>query len=461
MNAFAWRDSSLSIGQSFTVAAWVVILGVVGSWFMLKQGPGQVLSDLPEIPRFTLTTVSDVTETTWIQRAEQAYAAGRITRPEGDSALFYYQKMLDRDAENLSALAGIERITSYLINAAESALLKEDWSAAADWAAQTLAIDANNLAARSVVTRVERFERIKWLGDRAVDQIAAGNLTKPVGNNALASYQEMLSMDPASIVAQQGIESVAQRLATVAQTEAFADNHARARELIALAKSIAPDAPGIAQTEKLTLQWTDMVKDQAVKEDLLAAAKAMQEGHLLGIHSPTGIGALDHYQSVLKKDPNSTAAQSGVGLVIDGLLDQAWALAREERLAEAATLVSQAEQAGATNSELRGIKSELDFLQRRATARAGNFDTVLAIRELVVRRQAAPILPRNSQGGWVELLFTVDEDGGVKDIEVVETSSSELLEPALSAVKKWRFEPYLDDGRPIPVRSGVRFSFQT
>lgn len=461
MNAFAWRDSSLSIGQSFTVAAWVVILGVVGSWFMLKQGPGQVLSDLPEIPRFTLTTVSDVTETTWIQRAEQAYAAGRITRPEGDSALFYYQKMLDRDAENLSALAGIERITSYLINAAESALLKEDWSAAADWAAQTLAIDANNLAARSVVTRVERFERIKWLGDRAVDQIAAGNLTKPVGNNALASYQEMLSMDPASIVAQQGIESVAQRLATVAQTEAFADNHSRARELIALAKSIAPDAPGIAQTEKLTLQWTDMVKDQAVKEDLLAAAKAMQEGHLLGIHSPTGIGALDHYQSVLKKDPNSSAAQSGVGLVIDGLLDQAWALAREERLAEAATLVSQAEQAGATNSELRGIKSELDFLQRRATARAGNFDTVLAIRELVVRRQAAPILPRNSQGGWVELLFTVDEDGGVKDIEVVETSSSELLEPALSAVKKWRFEPYLDDGRPIPVRSGVRFSFQT
>ena len=461
MNAFAWRDSSLSIGQSFTVAAWVVILGVVGSWFMLKQGPGQVLSDLPEIPRFTLTTVSDVTETTWIQRAEQAYAAGRITRPEGDSALFYYQKMLDRDAENLSALAGIERITSYLINAAESALLKEDWSAAADWAAQTLAIDANNLAARSVVTRVERFERIKWLGDRAVDQIAAGNLTKPVGNNALASYQEMLSMDPASIVAQQGIESVAQRLATVAQTEAFADNHSRARELIALAKSIAPDAPGIAQTEKLTLQWTDMVKDQAVKEDLLAAAKAMQEGHLLGIHSPTGIGALDHYQSVLKKDPNSSAAQSGVGLVIDGLLDQAWALAREERLAEAATLVSQAEQAGATNSELRGIKSELDFLQRRATARAGNFDTVLAIRELVVRRQAAPILPRNSQGGWVELLFTVDEDGGVKDIEVVETSSSELLEPALSAVKKWRFEPYLDAGRPIPVRSGVRFSFQT
>lgn len=461
MSVFALRDMNVSIGQSFTIAAWVVILGVVGSWFMLKQGPGQVVSGLPDIPYFTLTTVQDVTEVTWIDRAEQAYAAGRITRPEGDSALFFYQKMLARDPQNENALAGIQRITSFLINSAETSLFNEELTAAADWAAQTLAIDENNLAAKSVVSRVERSERIKWLGDRAVDQIAGGKLTQPRGNNALASYQEMLNMDPRNVVAQQGIESVAQRLATIAQTEAFADNHKSARELIALAKSIAPNAPGIAQTEKLTLQWTDMVKDQAVKEDLLAAAQAMQDGYLLGTQSPSGIGALDHYRSVLMKDPNSAAAQAGVQLVIGGLLDQAWSLSREERIAEALALVEQAEQAGASDLDLVAIHAELDFLQRRETARAGNFDAVLAIRDLVVRRQAAPLLPRNSEGGWVELLFTVYEDGSVQDIEVVETSSSELLEPAVDAVKKWRFEAYLENGRPIPVRSGVRFSFQT
>ena len=71
------------------------------------------------------------------------------------------------------------------------------------------------------------------------------------------------------------------------------------------------------------------------------------------------------------------------------------------------------------------------------------------------------MLPRNATGGWVELLFTVNEDGEVEDVAVVETSSESLRDPAISAVTKWRFEPYRDEGRPIPVRTGVRFSFQT
>jgi protein TonB len=63
--------------------------------------------------------------------------------------------------------------------------------------------------------------------------------------------------------------------------------------------------------------------------------------------------------------------------------------------------------------------------------------------------------------GWVELLFTVSETGEVDDIEVVEASSPELEESAVNAVRRWRFEPYLEQGRPIPVRSGIRFTFQS
>lgn len=461
MNVFADTDESLGLGLSFSIAAWVVILGVVGSWIYLKQGTGQVVADLPEIPTFTLTTVQDIGEVSFIERAEQAYAAGRITRPEGDSALFYYQKMLERDPQNSAAQDGIKRVVGYLINSAESALLQEDWLTASEFAEQTIAVDAGNLAAKSVLSRVQRYQRIKLLSDKAVDQIASGNLTRPKGDNALASYREILSMDPNNAVAKQGIESVAQRLATIAQTEAFAENHERARELIALAKTIAPNAPGIAQTEKLTLQWTDMVKDQAVKEELLAAARAMQEGHLLGTHSPTGIGAMDHYQSVLKRDPSSAAAKSGVQLVISGLLDQAWALSREGRLSEAKIVVAQAAEAGASSIELAEVNNELEFLERRAKARAGEFDDVLPIRSLVARRQNPPDLPRNVGAGWIELLFTVTEDGAVEDVVVVDSSTNALRGPAIAAVKKWRFEPYLDNGRPLPVRSGVRFSFQS
>ena len=461
MNTFAVSESRLSLGLSFSIAAWVIILGVLGSWVYLKQGASQVAENLPDIPSFTLTTVQDVSEFSWNERAEQAYAAGRITRPEGDSALFFYQKILARDPQNSGAMQGIERVVGYLINGAESALLAEDWLAAAGFAEQALDINKNNLAARSVMSRVQRYERIKLLNDRAIEQIAAGNLTRPKDNNALSSFQEILSMDPANVAAQQGIESVAQRLATIAQSEAFAENHERARELIAMAKSIAPNASGIAQTEKLTMQWTDMVKDQAVKDDLLAAARALQEGYLVGIDSPEGIGALDHFRSVLKKDPNSAAAQSGVQLVISGLIDRAWTLAKLDKPDEVEVVIRQAEDAGAIDAQLAEVTAELNFLTDRTAARAGSFDEVLPIGQLTARRQPAPVLPRNADGGWVELLFTVTETGDVIDVVVVEASNDVLSDPAMNAVEKWRFDPYLMSGRPMPVRSGIRFTFQT
>ena len=117
--------------------------------------------------------------------------------------------------------------------------------------------------------------------------------------------------------------------------------------------------------------------------------------------------------------------------------------------------------AGASELQLASLTDELEFLRRRTQARAGIFSDVLPIRELTARRQQAPVLPRNASGGWVELLFTVNEDGEVEDVAVVESSNDSLRDPAINAVTKWRFEPYEDDGRPIPVRTGVRFSFQT
>lgn len=461
MSATLEQPNSGSLGLSFTIAAWVVILGVVGSWVYLKQGVGHVSADLPDLPSFTLTTMQDINEVTWIEQAEQAYAAGRIARPEGDSALHYYQKMLQRDAKNTAALEGITRVVDFLINGAETALLRQDWTSAEDYSVQALAINASNIAAKSVISRVQRIEEIGRLSEQAIAQIAAGNLTRPESDNALESYRAILALDPASPVALQGVESVAQRLATIAQTEAFAENHGRAKELIALAKQIAPNAPGIAQSEKLTLQWTDMVKDQAVKDDLIAAAHAMQEGYLIGIDSPNGIGALDHYRSVLKKDASSAAAKSGVELVIAGLMDRTNTLIASDDIEASEALIEHTIAAGASSEDLLEVLAGVDFLKRRSAARAGQFNEIIPIRDLVARRQGTPVLPRNADAGWVELLFTVDEEGSIEDIVVVESSRESLISPAVSAVNKWRFEPYLDNGKPIAVRSGVRFSFQT
>ncbi len=451
----------MSIGQSFSIAAWVVLIGVVSAWLYLSQGSNQNNATLPEIPTFTLTTMQDVAALNWVERAESAFAAGRITRPEGESALFFYQKMLLREPSNEPAKKGLKRVVGYLIQSAESALRQADLTAAQDLAGQALQIESNNRAASSVVSRVNRLATIRKLSEQAIVQMSAGNLTTPKNSNALQTYREILAHDPANPSALLGIESVAQRIATIAQTEAFAENHERAKKLIALAKEIAPNATGIAETEKLTLQWTDMVKDQAVKEDLLAATQALQQGFLVGVDSPEGFGALDYYRSALKKNPQSQAAEAGVRLVIDGLVERGWKFARADQTQAVRLMLDQAREAGAQAYQLAGLSKESAFLDRRARAREGYFEDVTAIRELSVRRQGSPVLPRNISRGWIELLFTVTEKGDVTDIQIVEASEVALEKPATTAVERWRFDPFLDEGRPIAVRSGVRFTFQS
>ena len=84
--------------------------------------------------------------------------------------------------------------------------------------------------------------------------------------------------------------------------------------------------------------------------------------------------------------------------------------------------------------------------------------------DLTVERSVAPTFPRRTSGaqreGWVELNFRIDSQGSVFDAVVVR-SSDQIFEPsALNAIRKWRFQPYVENGVSMPVRSGVRFSFR-
>jgi TonB family protein len=60
--------------------------------------------------------------------------------------------------------------------------------------------------------------------------------------------------------------------------------------------------------------------------------------------------------------------------------------------------------------------------------------------------------------GVVQAEIVVDETGQVRDARVVR-SVPLLDDAALEAVREWRFEPTVVDGRPVPVRMTVTLSF--
>lgn len=62
--------------------------------------------------------------------------------------------------------------------------------------------------------------------------------------------------------------------------------------------------------------------------------------------------------------------------------------------------------------------------------------------------------------GLVTLNFLVDDKGNVQEPTVVKSSHPELEEPALVAIKKWRFKPARKEGNAVSVRVTIPIKFE-
>lgn len=100
------------------------------------------------------------------------------------------------------------------------------------------------------------------------------------------------------------------------------------------------------------------------------------------------------------------------------------------------------------------------------TSETKNVDTLFSIADLDqkprVIYQPGPTLTndiRKKAPGTVYIIFVVDQNGRVQD-PIVQTSTDTVFEkPALSAVKKWKFEPGKRNGQPVRFRMRVPFTF--
>ena len=67
---------------------------------------------------------------------------------------------------------------------------------------------------------------------------------------------------------------------------------------------------------------------------------------------------------------------------------------------------------------------------------------------------------RAKHQGVCVLGLIVDVDGHTRDIRVVRGLGMGLEQKAIDAVRQWRFDPALKDGRPVAVQISVEVSFR-
>ncbi len=96
----------------------------------------------------------------------------------------------------------------------------------------------------------------------------------------------------------------------------------------------------------------------------------------------------------------------------------------------------------------------------------GAFDGVgfSLTREIAPLARVSPVYPplaeRRGIEGWVQVAFTIAEDGSVVDARVVDADPRGVFDrSALQAISKWRYQPQLIDGQPIR-RSNVEVSVE-
>jgi len=126
--------------------------------------------------------------------------------------------------------------------------------------------------------------------------------------------------------------------------------------------------------------------------------------------------------------------------------------------------------------------SELDVLLNPGTGNASgdfamgsalsDFDALTEIqvfelseldKQPVPIQRAAPVYPYEAKQagleGWVKVIFIVDETGAVRNARIDSSSHREFESAALDAVRLWRFQPGVKDGKNVRTRMLLPFKF--
>lgn len=115
---------------------------------------------------------------------------------------------------------------------------------------------------------------------------------------------------------------------------------------------------------------------------------------------------------------------------------------------------------GAAGFEAQSLKSVTSKMNEESDAIFSMADLDQAPRPIY---QAAPEYPpdlrkKNIQG-TVHLIFVVDKYGNVQNPKVEKSSHPAFANPALAAIRRWRFDPGKRNGSPVNFKMRVPISF--
>jgi TonB family protein len=386
----------------------------------------------------------------------------------------------------------------------------EDAKTALDGARELAGGDTDEV--KSVADELVKALSQQRVGDllaRANTRLDEGKLVAPSNDNARYYFEAALSNDPGNAAARQGLIAVASKLVLHARTQIDAGNLDAAEDLLADARNLDPasgelaaattalqDARDRAEQERIAARKAQAEREAAAREaadreaaERAAAQKAAAEAEAADLAAAELAAA--QRAAAARSGQKGTAAPPTLSASTTPAAGQSIPAARPQAAPAQSSGVSTA---GSTPSDIYSPASEsaptpepmvrndvteptqqqVTFLpeapaqaasgpQQRSTPSQDSDDPV-SLSTLKRTRYVAPKYPyaaeRRGISGWVDVVFTVDIDGTVRDATVSKSDPDDVFDnAAVSAVEDWEFDPILENGVAIQKRAAVRVMF--
>jgi TonB family protein len=517
-SAAALRVPGMGGGKGLLIAGALVAVAAIaaGAWFFTRGGgtanapvtpaaqpeaaaPAEAPPEaaLPAAPSPDLSIVHGKVDEL-LEKARLAMRERRYTEPAGDNALLYYRSAVAANAANGEARDGLQRVAGVLAGRFDESLS----AGRLDEAAQNFAnfraavpddarvaelgarlanaqitkavADGNIERAVALVKQAQQSGALpadqlaRWKGELGKrqddakmqrlaglveDRIREGKLADPADDSARFYVRQLLTAYPSSQSAVRAQHALAGAYLRKAREAALARNGAEQERWLNEARGAG------ASSSEINAFQRDLAGAQAkaarAEGDRFAqlARERVRDGRLT---DPAQDSAAFYLTQLQSADPDNAAVAAVSRDLAKLLLERARTSLQAGRSADQD--LAAARRFGADPRDIQAAQ--------QAGAKAGaNVDPATLTASLKAVKTVPPEYPQSALAkglsGSVLLSFTVDGKGDTRDVQVLQSTPAGVFDrAAISAVKRWRYNPVIVNGSAVEVPSKTLVRFE-
>jgi TonB family protein len=439
--------------------------------------------------------------------ADAAFKNGVYVAPPAENAADLYRQALERNGNEQRAREGLENVMDQLLSLAEKALLDERTDEATRFTEAARSIQPDHVRVAFLTTQIGK-ERERTLLSQARRAASSGNVERAIAvldDAAKGGQRSTLVAEARNEFEQQKVDDrvreflrrAANRIRSGALVEPAQDN---ARFFVESARAIAPNDPGVRRTQQ---QLQDRVlaltraaisagnPDDADKWILAAGETGISRDEIASLTRETQrlriasradsmarlsqsfnqrltqgrlVETTDSAKFFLAQLTQAEASHPSTQLARNALnarlLEEARGSLAKQDLPAARRWITEAKESGADASGTAALERDIQTAET-SQKRVNEVVSALSLKQTRNVSPEYPTLARErGTSGWVDVEFTVRSDGTVSDITVAGAEPAGVFEQAaLSALRKWRYQPMQRNGQAVDQRAKLRIRF--